>query len=549
MADPTALQIKRRADTLKRDRAQLESQWDEIAQYCNPRNQQFLARRTVGEPLPIDVYDSTARYSLEVLAAGLMGRLTPPSGKWFELVMNDPALMEIDGVRDWLADARDRVFQVFRLSNFYPELHEFYLDTVGFGTGCFYSEEDPIDKLRYYARNVREVVFAEDAKGRPNLVYRLYTLTAEQAFGQFGEGSGKAISAAMEQKDFDKPLPFIHAIGARDAFDSSKLDKLNKPWYSLIVNHTDEQIVQQGGYDDLPYHIVRFLKVTHEPYGYSPAMHVMPEIRMVNKMKKTILRAASKVTDPPFAVADQAFILPLNMNPSGANVFNPALLQQGRDGITFLNPGGNVNLGLEILQAEQQTIRRAFFVDLFISLTEQTQNMTAREVVERVAEKMLLLGPALGRLMGELLNPIVIRTFKVLRRTGVIPDPPQELAGQDYSVNYISSLAKSQQISDVQGMMQFAQIVGFLAQFAPNVTDKLDADRIVDQAADRLGVDARLIRDQGVVEEIRAQKAQMQQMATQLEALKSGSESVKNLAQADQAARPAQTNGNRPTGL
>ena len=97
----------------------------------------------------------------------------------------------------------------------------------------------------------------------------------------------------------------------------------------------------------------------------------------------------------------------------------------------------------EMEEQKRTSIKRAFFVDLFLLLANYTDQMTATEVAERVNEKMLILGPMLGRLMSELLDPIITRTFNILLRLKKIPPPPPELANQDYKVKYISPLAKA----------------------------------------------------------------------------------------------------------
>ena len=71
-------------------------------------------------------------------------------------------------------------------------------------------------------------------------------------------------------------------------------------------------------------------------------------------------------------------------------------------------------------------IMQGFSADLFLMLADR-KNMTATEVAERVAEKMLLLAPALGRLQSDMLDPIIERVFGVLSRRGVLLPPHQTI--------------------------------------------------------------------------------------------------------------------------
>ena len=46
-------------------------------------------------------------------------------------------------------------------------------------------------------------------------------------------------------------------------------------------------------------------------------MTVLPDIKMLNQMSKTIIRAAEKVVDPPIIIADDGVTLPVNQKAGG----------------------------------------------------------------------------------------------------------------------------------------------------------------------------------------------------------------------------------------
>jgi hypothetical protein len=48
------------------------------------------------------------------------------------------------------------------------------------------------------------------------------------------------------------------------------------------------EIVSEGGFRTFPYAVGRYTAEPKEVYGYSPAMTVLPEIKMVQEMTKTI---------------------------------------------------------------------------------------------------------------------------------------------------------------------------------------------------------------------------------------------------------------------
>ena len=80
--------------------------------------------------------------------------------------------------------------------------------------------------------------------------------------------------------------------------------------------------------------------------------------------------------------------------------------------------------------------------------------MTAREVSERNAEKMLMLGPVLDRLRSELFQPLIERVYGIMDRAGKIAFPPPELAGQPIKVEFISILAQAQKQAGLSAIDQ-----------------------------------------------------------------------------------------------
>ena len=117
---------------------------------------------------------------------------------------------------------------------------------------------------------------------------------------------------------------------------------------------------------------------------------------------------------------------------------------------------------------------------------------------------------------------------------GIVPPPPPELAGQDLNVELISMLAQAQRAIATNGVDRFVGALGQVAQFKPDVLDKLNSDYWADSYSDMLGVDPELVLSDDQVAVIRQQRAQAQQQAQQQQAL-------------EQQANAANKLGNTPT--
>jgi hypothetical protein len=141
--------------------------------------------------------------------------------------------------------------------------------------------------------------------------------------------------------------------------------------------------------------------------------------------------------------------------------------------------------------------------------------MTATEVHVRVGLIRQLLGPIYGRLQAEYLQPLIERCFGIAFRAGVLGQPPDGL--QDYSVRYVSPLARAQRLEEVSAMDRLETALLSEIQVDPEALDNYDLDSAVRARADALGVPKSIIRKVADVKAIREKRAQAQQAAQKQE--------------------------------
>ena len=279
----------------------------------------------------------------------------------------------------------------------------------------------------------------------------------------------------------------------------------------------------ESGFDEFPFMVPRFVKDSVSTYGRSPAMTALPDVKMLNKMSEVTIRAAQKQIDPPLMVPDDSFMMPIRTTPGALNFYRSGT----RDRLEPLNIGANNPLGLAMEQERRNAIRQAFYVDQLLMSNGPT--MTATEVLQRNEEKMRLLGPVLGRLQSELLQPLISRSFALLLREGLLPAAPEQLQGQDIDIEYVSPLAKAQRLTDLQAMLRGFEVMMQVAEIAP-VMDYLDSDRLVQYLVEVTGIPARVIRsDEEVAQMRRQQQEQQAAMQQQADAMMQ-SEMAQNLA-------------------
>ena len=504
-ADDKAVILLRRLKSLEEARSTWEAHWQEIADFMRPRKADITKQRTPGQKRTEQMFDGTAIHAAEMLAASLHGMLTSMATPWFSLRFTDPFLNDDDIAKEWLESAEQAMLQAFHRSNFQEQVHEMYDDLVCFGTAIMFVESDPDTSYRFSTRHIAECFVSEDAQGRVDSVYRKFKLSARAAVKQFGDD----VTEWIEREDKADPyklMELVHVVLPREDRDNTKKDRSNKPWASIYIDPEEKVILGESGYDEMPYVVPRWLKSSTElGFGHSPAMACLADTKMLNKMSEITIRAAEKQIDPPLMVPDDGFMLPVRTVPSGLNFYRSGT----RDRIEPLNIGANQPLGLAMEDQRRQAIRSAFYVDQLIM--SQNQTMTATEVIQRTEEKMRLLGPVLGRLQAEFLQPLIERTFNILSREKALPAPPEFMADFDIEIEYVSPIAKAQRSGEVQSIVRMLEMLAPLQQLEPGITDWIDFDGLAKHAIRVLGIPAAVVRGREEVEMIRAQRQQAQQ--------------------------------------
>lgn len=431
--------------------------------------------------------------------------LTNPATRWFDLRLAQPTALRGDpAARLWLQGAGEALIEAFNESNLAPQLHELYLDLGCFGTGCLYVEADGGD-LRFSARHPAEIYVAENAHGLIDTVYRRFVFTARQAVQEFGAEALGARLRGAAAKTPDAEFGFVHAVFPRAERGPGRGDSRNLPYASVYVSVDDQTVVSESGYHEFPYMVPRWAKVSGEVYGRSPGMTVLPDVKMLNEICRTTLRAAQKAVDPPLMMPDDGFLGPVRAMPGGINYYRAGTA----DRIEPLVSGGNIGLGLEIEEQRRALIRSAFFVDQ-LQLSGGPQ-MTATEVLQRSDERLRLLGPMLGRLQSELLRPLIIRSVGILGRAGRLPPAPPSLLGATLQIDYISPVARAQRAEEVQSMARAWEAVAPFAGANPEMLDLIDGDRLLRHVVDRLGAPFSVLRSAGAVAKIRRERRQAMQ--------------------------------------
>ncbi len=514
---------KQRFEDLVQRRSNWEAHWQEISDVVLPRRGDFTGRQERGGKRGLNAVDSTAIIANELLAAGLHGMLTNPASKWFTLRLTDEALMEVDEVRVWLQEVERRIYVSLNTpaASFASHMHELYMDLTAFGTAIMFIGNRDIDnQLTFSTRHLKECYLSENSDGYIDTVYRKFEFSARQIVQKWGlKNVTRRIKDCHDKGKLDETFAIIHCVYPRmdREYNSKRPDQM--PIASIYILEQDNHVLSEGGYEEMPYVAPRWVKAAGEVYGRGPGMATLPDVKMLQEMSKTVLKAAQKVVDPPLQLEDDSLLSPVRTVPGGLN-----FRRAGTERIEPLMTGANIPIGLDMLQDVRARIREGFFIDQL--QLHQGPQMTATEVLQRTEEKLRLLGPVLGRLQSELLGPMIQRVFGILGRSALLPPLPPTLEEAEYNIEYVSPLARAQRQIEANGLLRVFEVGGPLAQIDPSSMQIIKGSETIRWLGELFGVPNHLFLSREELAEMQQAQAQQQQQAQMLEQVQQGADVI-----------------------
>jgi hypothetical protein len=522
-----AAEIIRNAERLVGQRGVLNNHLREVAERILPSHSRAfqmvgVINQTKGDKRTEHSFDATASLALVKFGAVMESILTPRASRWQRIVPSDKAILQNRAAREWFDDTTNRLF-AYRYSpqaNFSSQKQENYIQIGAFGTGPFFTDKfHGAPGLRYKACDLADVYFTVDHQGIVDEVYRRITLSARQAHGRWGAKLPEQITNKLE-KSPETEFVFWHCAKKRQNVEYGRLDYKGMPFSSHYVSVTGTAMLEEGGYHSFPYQISRYSVAPGETYGRGPAMMVLPNIKVLNEQKRTVLRQGHRAVDPVLLAHDDGVLDAFSMKPGAMNY--GGVNADGRALVHAL-PVGNLAIAKEMMQEERMVIREAFLLNLFEILVEDRRDMTATEVLHRAQEKGVLMAPTMGRQHSEDLGPMTVREIDLLAQQGLLMPVPEYLrgAGGEYKMEYDSPLSRMQRAEEAAGFLEIVNVAIEVAAKTQNPAplDWLDFDTAIPEIADLKAVPVRWISSIAKVAAMRQGRNQTAQTQQLVEAL------------------------------
>jgi len=539
MPTERAKHIIQQFEQAESERRTFDDLFQQVSDLVLPRRD-FNTARTRGQKRHNKVFDSTAIWANERLAATLHAFLTNAATPWLSLkIKDDEELNSLNSVRRWLDQIAQLLLSDFgsHRTMFESSIWELYLEEAAFGTSCMFVG-DSTDDLKFMTRPLSECFIREDHRGQIDTVFRRFDWTAHQMAGFYGQERLPTKVREALDKEPNKLQPLLHVVMPNDDRNPRLKDTTNKPFSSIHIWLPGKEILLEGGFDEFPFMVPRWSKVPGENYGRSQAMTVLPDIKMLQAMSKTVLKAAQKVTDPPLMVPDDGFIGPLKTRPGGTNYFRAG----SRDRIEPLVTNGRVDIGIDMMNQRREQIMRAFFIDL--TQLRESDRMTATEIIDRRENRFRLMSPMISRLQTELLVPLIQRVLSIKARNGQLPPAPQVISGAgtedvEVDIEFVSPAAVAQRATRLDNINRWLRVVLPVLELDPEAVVNIDTNQLVRVLGRLTNIPPQLMTAEEQAAAAREQMQQNQQGQQLVEQLRSGGEAVQSAAEGGQALEQA----------
>ncbi len=490
-----------------------EEAWRDLAEWIAPWRGVFAGEDLApsGGRRNRNAFTLAAAQALLRGASGMTSGMTPRNSPWFEPDFQDPALAEASGARVWLDEVDRRMKTVLAEGGFYQAIQNFNTDLLWAGCALLYMERGNRAFLRFETVPVGSFCLALDAENRPDAVCRTLIRTPAALAETFGAAAlAEGTRRKLETRPHD-PVRVVHLVRRRNVRTPGKADRHAMPWESLFWEESGSSgFLHRGGYHEMPY----FFTVWHEsgtPYGVGPGDDVLADARQLDLLERRKLEGLAKLINPPLQMPGSLKGL-ADLAPGGVTTVNERVKIEP---IFDLAPYAHA---LQYLQAEIQNVGQRLESGLMASvfasmpLDQRPRDMSATEFLERKREALQQLGPVMSAYEPNVLTPLLHRTAALLDRAGLLPVPPDSLAGTPLPVKmeFVSPLANALRQTGAETTRALVQDVAGLAQLHPEVLDKIDLDQAVDELALGLGVPGRVVRADADVQALRQARAEAQ---------------------------------------
>lgn len=498
---------KRHRNAMKRN-DQWRDTWKDAYRYTLPMRN-VLENPTEGQRKGDFVFDSTGVNSLNKFANRMQDLIFPRGQDFIQLEPGPRFAAEKppEDLKKQLEVSGERFHGAIWKSNFSNVVNESLVE-IGVGTSAMLFNEGPDDNpFHFHSVPIPMVALEPGPWGTVGMVSREQEMPVDEIKNTWPGVQIPEAEAKKAEGDPEHKLAVIEVTYADDATRQQAGSMAPTRWFYDVIDKNNEVsfLPEQKTFDFAsPWVVTRWTKAANEVHGRGPVLHALPDIRTVNKVVELILKNASlSVAGVWTAVNDGV------LNPNMVRIVPGATIPVGRNpghpqgaSLAALERAGSFDVAQIILEDMRMSIKQALFDN---QLPEPAASVrSATEFIQRMRELFVDIGPAGGRIINEMIEPIVFRGLHILSRKGQLELPPGfDLNSQNITIRVLSPLARQQALDELQRVFQWIDLVSTLGEQIMLTTVKVE--EIPAYVHEQLQVPTRLLRDEterGGVEEL-----------------------------------------------
>ena len=476
--------------------------------FCGDREDSDLENQKINYT---KLLDSEPITFLDTTVAGLFGGLINPASRWFDLGVDqsNPLYKELDPftIGEMTSYVREFLYYLFNKSNFYTSMRSVLNEWIRYGIGCMLVEERDQDLIFFNPLTIGEYCLGIDSNGRYDKLGRKMRLRADQMDQAFGENCPDDVKNAIANGKYDKQYEVFHLVcpNPKDGTIPNRFKFVDLYWIKGCGCCEGPHYLRKSGFMSNP--IVVFpweRKNTRTVYPIGIGEKILGDVRELQQTVKALNIHKSYLAKPALALHTS-----LGKKP----ILPGAVFYTEQDPTKVASEIYRVNSYIAELEDSRarllDKIRKMSYAEILMLFAQKDRGtMTAREVTALVNEQMTLLAPIYLQAKSGL-EALFNRVLDILLRRGLL-DGYTSISPKDIQVEFLSSIAKAQRLSETGSLDDLLMYIANIAQVKPEALDYINEDAMVIEYAERLGC-LNKINPTDEVEQIRQARAMAQQ--------------------------------------
>lgn len=486
---PALERTMKRCKSALTHRDEYVSLWDNVREFTTP--ERLLQSSRTKDDVYRNIYSSAAPRALRSLTNVVISGLMPP---WTPWCMLSPSPQVTGPERDRLRIALDipnkLLLLYMNLSNLHQESHLAISELINIGTGAIRVEPNRENRgLRFKNCSVNKLAIDEDSTGRITSTFYTYSLPGWELLHRYEkELEGHRELLEQIERDEDAKIELCAAVVPAESgndFDYWLVIKDKKHGSDYIV--LAERKLKQN-----PIKVTRWERQPESPYGIGVGTIMQHDIFTANKFVEYGLKSAMIDTLGIWLVKQDGYINDYTLEMMVGTLTPVASNDKTNPSMSRMGSSSDLNATRAVIADLVGSIKEGFYEDRFGDIGKTPRPAT--EIVERSRAILQKLGAPYILIENELLLPLVADAVDILIEQKVLPAAAKVQPFGAVNVTFLSSLAQSQRVREVESLFQWATMAGQLATIDPTAMSVIDVHKSVRYIAEQMGVPPEALR-------------------------------------------------------